>query len=272
MGYEAYLWCPLRKEVNNNQTKEDKMVKNNDNAPEGWLYIGDDDNVRYALGKPGSYNLVVVGLNPSTATPNKPDPTIKRIEKIIEQENLDGWIMINLYPERTPNPDQLPEVPNNSVAKKNIEVIRWINQNYHIGCIYAAWGTNIEKRGYLVDECQHIVDSMDPDIPWFMNIPDEFPSAVRQYGNHFLDSLLCILNHNFYRDICKGCYAPQIWQGLDKYSHRNRNCNQAQKGDFRVPEPGFLNLRICDFESQEYSVYTWYDEIRSSEASTLCTI
>ena len=143
------------------------MVKNNDNAPEGWLYIGDDDNVRYALGKPGSYNLVVVGLNPSTATSNKPDPTIKRIEKIIEQENLDGWIMINLYPERTPNPDQLPEVPNNSVAKKNIEVIRWINQNYHIGRIYVAWGTNIEKRGYLVDECQHIVDSMDPDIPWF---------------------------------------------------------------------------------------------------------
>ena len=61
-----------------------------------------------------------------------------------------------------------------SRKRKNIEVIRWINQNYHTGCIYAAWGTNIEKRGYLVDECQHIVDSMDPDIPWFMNIPDEF--------------------------------------------------------------------------------------------------
>lgn len=69
-----------------------------------------------------------------------------------------------------------------------------------------------------------------------MNIPDEFPSAVRRYGNHFLDSLLCILYHNFYRDICKGFYAPQMRQGLDKYSHRNRNCNQAQKGDFRVPE------------------------------------
>lgn len=71
----------------------------------------------------------------------------------------------------------------------------------------------------------------------FVNIPDEFPSAVRRYGNHFLDSLLCILNHNFYRDICKGCYAPQMRQGLDKYSHRNRNCNQAPKGDSRVPEP-----------------------------------
>ena len=58
-----------------------------------------------------------------------------------------------------------------------------------------------------------------------LNIPDKFPSAVRRNGNHFLDSLLCILNHNFYRDICKGCSTPQMRQGLDKYSHRNRNCN-----------------------------------------------
>ena len=55
-----------------------------------------------------------------------------------------------------------------------------------------------------------------------VNIPDEFLSAVRRYKNHFLDSLLCILNHNFYKDICKGCYAPQMRQGFDKYSHRNR--------------------------------------------------
>lgn len=46
------------------------MMKNNPNTPEGWLYIG-DENVRYALGEPGSYNLVMVGLNPSTATPDR---------------------------------------------------------------------------------------------------------------------------------------------------------------------------------------------------------
>ena len=69
-----------------------------------------------------------------------------------------------------------------------------------------------------------------------LNIPDKFPSAVRRYGNHFLDSLLCILNHNFYRNICKGCYAPQMRQGLDKYSHRNGTVIKHKKGDFRVPE------------------------------------
>lgn len=49
----------------------------------------------------------------------------------------------------------------------------------------------------------------------YVNIPDDIPSAVRRYGNHFLASLLCIPNHNFYENISKGCYAPQIRQGLD---------------------------------------------------------
>lgn len=69
-----------------------------------------------------------------------------------------------------------------------------------------------------------------------MNIPDEFPSAVRRYGNRFLRLLLCILDHNFYRHIRKGCIAPQMRQGLDKYSHRNTTVIKHKKDDFRVPE------------------------------------
>ena len=141
------------------------MFENNPNTPDGWLYIG-DNNVRYALGEPGNYNLLVIGLNPSTATPDNPDPTIKRIRKIVAKENLNGWIMINQYAIRTPKPDELPFTKDEEIAKKNIEVIKWIAQNYTIGRVYAAWGVNIEKRGYLVDECQRIVDSIHTE-QWF---------------------------------------------------------------------------------------------------------
>lgn len=141
------------------------MFENNPNTPEGWLYIG-DDQVRYALGEPGSYNLLVIGLNPSTATPDKPDPTIKRIRKIAEKENMEGWIMINLYPVRTPKPDELPFEIDKKIAQKNIEVIKWLEEKYWIHSVYAAWGSNIEKRGYLVDECQKIVDIIHTES-WF---------------------------------------------------------------------------------------------------------
>lgn len=50
-------------------------------------------------------------------------------------------------------------------------------------------------------------------------------------------SFLCILSHNVYRNIRKGCcYAPQMRQDLDKYSHRNVIVIKHQKGDFRVLE------------------------------------
>ena len=38
-----------------------------------------------------------------------------------------------------------------------------------------------------------------------VNIPDGFTSAVRWYGNHFLDPFLCISNHNF----CSFCLLAQ---------------------------------------------------------------
>ena len=158
----------------NYYVKEEKMVDNNPNIPDGWLYIG-DEKVRYALGKPGSCNLLIVGLNPSTATPDKPDPTIKRVKKIVEKENLNGWIMINLYPMRTPKPSELPAAMDEEISKKNIEVIKWIDKNYTIGRLYAAWGTNIEKQAYLVNECRHIVDSIQSE-QWFTR-------GVTKYGH-----------------------------------------------------------------------------------------
>ena len=65
------------------------------------------------------------------------------------------------------------------------------------------------------------LESINRFLMSYLNIPDGFTSAVRWYGNHFLDSLLCIPNHNFCWDICKDCYAPQMRQGLDKYPNRN---------------------------------------------------
>ena len=51
------------------------------------------------------------------------------------------------------------------MEQKNIEDIKWIVQKYMIGRVYAAWGSNIEKRGYLVDECQKILDAIPEE--WF---------------------------------------------------------------------------------------------------------
>lgn len=51
-------------------------------------------------------------------------------------------------------------------------------------------------------------------------------------------SLLCMQNHNFCRNICKSCSAPQMRQDLDQYSHRNGTTIKQKKGDFQIP--GFV--------------------------------
>lgn len=148
---------------------------NHPDAPEGWLYIGDDKKARYVLGEPGSYNLIVIGLNPSTATPLKADPTIARIKKIVEKEGYDGWLMINLYPKRETNPDKLPKNRNKVLSECNCVLIELMCRSYSIASVYAAWGTNIEKFDYLLEECQKLVDII-PTENWFTR-------GVTKYGH-----------------------------------------------------------------------------------------
>ena len=92
----------------------------------------------------------------------------------------------------------------------------------------------ILRSGYLLKKVRSSPEKKGDQPTFFfsmakMNILGEIPSAVRWYGNHFLYSLLCIPNHNFYENIGKGCYAPQMRQGLDEYSHRNGHVIKHQK-------------------------------------------
>jgi len=86
--------------------------------PAGWAYLGADENERYVLGEPKKHNILVFGVNPSTAKPGNDDPTIRKIRKVIEKrKNGNGWLMMNLYPQRTPYPKMLE---NNGITKTNI--------------------------------------------------------------------------------------------------------------------------------------------------------
>lgn len=92
-----------------------------------------------------------------------------------------------------------------------------------------------------------------------VNIPDEFPSAVRRYENHFLEPLLCILNHNFYRNIRKGCYAPQMRQSFDKYSHRPRTVIKRRKvlPEYRNPDFKSYKFAISDHRNIQAENKSW---------------
>lgn len=118
----------------------------------GWIYEKTDNNTaRFVLGEPGEPgepNLICIGVNPSTAEPNKLDNTLKTVKAIAIKKGYPGWIMLNLYPQRATNPNDMHIKLDADLHAKNMGAVSEIFRLYP-GAIWAAWGTLIEKRSYL---------------------------------------------------------------------------------------------------------------------------
>ena len=114
-----------------------------------WIYENDDSNsVRYVLGTRGDRPLLCFGVNPSTARPNDLDNTLKSVERLSNNNGFDSWIMMNLYPQRDKDPNNIHEEINEVIHRKNLQHIESIISQ-HQTVIWAAWGTLISTRPYL---------------------------------------------------------------------------------------------------------------------------
>lgn len=128
------------------------------------LYLG-DDTVRFILGEVGENPIICFGINPSTANDIKYDPTILKIRKIASENNCDSWVMLNLYPQRATNPNDMHKKADNDLKIKNYEVIRSVFNIYPNALTLASWGNAIEKRKYLKD-CLKEILAIAPDRKW----------------------------------------------------------------------------------------------------------
>ena len=128
------------------------------------LYLGDDTE-RFMLGEVGENPIICFGINPSTANDIKYDPTILKIRKIASENNYDGWVMLNLYPQRATNPNDMHIEADNDLKIKNYKVIRSVFNTYPNALTLASWGNAIEKRKYLKD-CLKEILAIAPDRKW----------------------------------------------------------------------------------------------------------
>ena len=119
-----------------------------------WIYVPDFyTDYRYILGTVGNNPLITIGINPSTAEPEKMDNTMKSVERIAKGNGFDSFIMFNVYAQRATDPNQMNKEINPMLHKENMQAFQWILENSgKKPIIWAAWGTNIERRTYL-KEC-----------------------------------------------------------------------------------------------------------------------
>lgn len=133
-----------------------------------WLYEKNSDNSsRYILGTVGRHPLICIGINPSTAEPERLDNTLKSVVRISEANGYDSWIMLNVYPQRATNPDDMHLDVNQLLLQENLFHIGNVMKNNQ-PAIWAAWGTVINKRPYLPDCLSQIIDlSRQYECKWY---------------------------------------------------------------------------------------------------------
>lgn len=123
------------------------------------VYSNDGDKIRYVLGCDGERTLVVIGINPSTATAEKFDHTISRVNGFLKKYNFDSFKMINIYPFRSTKPDMLPMMLDSNIHKQNLIEIKKALHGAEV--ILCAWGDLIFKRTYLIQCLNDIADIVE---------------------------------------------------------------------------------------------------------------
>ncbi len=121
-----------------------------------WIYTTNEDNsARFVLGE---YNnvadktMICVGVNPSTATPDNLDPTLRKVKLIAKRHGYVNWIMINIYPQRATNPSDLHPDRNGQLHSRNLHEINNLLGAFYSADILFAYGDLINTRPYL-KEC-----------------------------------------------------------------------------------------------------------------------
>ena len=115
------------------------------------IYHSDrNDTWRYTLGKAGRRPLLTVGLNPSTATQEKADPTVARVQKVAELHGFDGFVMLNLYPVRATDYRTLPPRVNAEAFERNLQVIEEVVGQHERPTTWAAWGSPVMHHEYFL--------------------------------------------------------------------------------------------------------------------------
>ena len=126
-----------------------------------WLYVPHTyEEYRYILGTRGENPLICIGINPSTAAPGDLDNTLKSVERIALGNGYDSFIMFNVYAQRATDPNAMDSERNETLHRENMEAFAHVLSLYgegHTPAVWAAWGTIIEKRDYLIPTVRDMI-------------------------------------------------------------------------------------------------------------------
>ncbi|MBE6558043.1 MAG: DUF1643 domain-containing protein [Ruminococcaceae bacterium] len=148
-----------------------------------WLYVPNRyDEYRYILGTRGKHPVICIGINPSTAAPDNLDPTLKSAQRIALANGYDSFLMFNVYAQRATRPDDMEKARNEWLHNENMKAFRYLlSIAGERPAVWAAWGSIIEKRGYLTDCVREMLEiGREADAVWL----HAGPLSVKGHPHH----------------------------------------------------------------------------------------
>lgn len=131
---------------------------------------GNANEFRFSLTKEGNKKLVVFGVNPSTANEQTADLTITKVMGFADRNGFDGFIMLNLYPQRCTNPADLDKEINEELHRQNLEEIRLSVCDMEKPVVLFGFGDTINLRPYLKRCFKEIINVLATYNPQWKNI------------------------------------------------------------------------------------------------------
>lgn len=137
----------------------------------------DNDVQRFLLGLEPSNRgeqLIIFGINPSTATPNVDDPTMKRVKSFVKDNSFagkkfDGFLMFNVCAQRATDPSDL--IKNDNLHEMNKEKIRNYLKDRKDIHVWLAFGDNIDSQGgWLFDYFEEIAKLLKEYKPSYIHL------------------------------------------------------------------------------------------------------
>lgn len=134
-----------------------------------WLFVPNTyTEYRYILGTRGVKPLICIGVNPSTAAPDRLDPTLQSVQRIALHNGYDSFLMFNVYAQRATSPKDMDGDCHTELHQENMRAFRYALSLCENPSVWAAWGNIIETRAYLSDCLRDMIEiSLAHNTAWY---------------------------------------------------------------------------------------------------------
>ncbi len=114
------------------------------NGERRTAWFSDNERHRYylSIGWSGGDEVAFIGLNPSTATETKDDPTVAKLKRWAKANGFGSMVMLNAYGFRSTDPKGLLSVDDPN-GEGNDATVRDVSAKADL--VVCCWGVNIEK-------------------------------------------------------------------------------------------------------------------------------